>query len=182
VASLPAAAIRCLSPLALTQGGTKKGEPGPRRPFAKHRLCFLLLFLISPGLRNYRQQAGLTVPAPPGRLPQAAGAELSPCSTAASPAPTDASPQLIYLRSGCFHRLWWCLITVNDRGAPYFCLEAGKSLGTGKQAPHVLPDAIGAAAAFMWCASRRPKSRDASEEAISLNCCGHRHFLSTLVT
>lgn len=62
--------------------------------------------------------------------------------------------------SGYFHRLWWCLLTVNVSGPHYFCLGAGNSLGTGKEAPHILPDTFGATAAFMCCVTRQPKSRD----------------------
>lgn len=100
----------------------------------------------------------------------------------AGPVPTDASPRLIYLMSGYFLRRWWCLMTVHVRGAHYFCLEAGNGLGTGEEAPHILPDTIGAAAVFVWHTTRQPKSRDMSEKVISLTCCGHRRFLGTLVT
>lgn len=71
------------------------------------------------------------------------------------PAPTDARPRLIYLMSGYFHRLWWCLMTAHVRGAHYLCLEAGNGLGTGEEAPHILPDAIRAAAVFVWRATAK---------------------------
>lgn len=73
-------------------------------------------------------------------------------------------------------------MTVHVRGAHYFCLETGNGLGTGEEAPHILPDTIGAAAVFVWRATGQPKSRDMSEkEVISLTSCGHKRFLGTLV-
>lgn len=49
---MSAAAARRLSPLALTQGETKKGEAWSQRPSAKQGLFFNLLLLKSPGVRD----------------------------------------------------------------------------------------------------------------------------------